>query len=311
MAFLFPGQGAQYVGMGKDFYENFAIAKQVFETSDDLLGWSFSRLIFEGPKEDLTQTKNSQLAIYIVSWAIHQVLRQEYPDLIPYVCAGLSLGEYTALAATGKISFTEGLRLVDQRAKLMQEACEISPGSLRVVLGMEPEEIQSVLNILPPEAYACIANVNCPGQVVIAGTVYGLDLASEELKKKGGKRILPLEVSGAFHSRLMLSAEQGLAPYIKESILRETQIRLVMNTPGEFVDDLSSIRSNLIEQVTHPVYWQRGIKMMEKEGVACFIEMGCGKTLQGMNKRIGVQSSTYSVEKIEEIGGLANVVVKG
>lgn len=310
IAFLFPGQGAQYVGMGKDFYENFPVAKRVFEEADDFLGFSFSRLIFEGPKEELTKTQNSQPAIYVVSWAIHQVARENYPDLKPYVCAGLSLGEYTALAATGKISFAEGLGLVQKRALLMQEACEIAPGSLRVVLGMDIETVQAVLADLPSGVYACIANLNCPGQIVIAGTVEGLDLAAEELKKRGGKRVLPLEVSGAFHSALMESAREKLAPFIERAVLQDTDVRLVMNTPGTFVDDLTSIRSHLIAQVTHPVYWQKGVEIMEKEGVTLFVEMGCGKTLQGMNKRIGVSSPTYSIEKIEELRGLADVVVK-
>src|SRR3990167_4717109 len=179
VAFLFPGQGAQYIGMGKDFYEQFPVAKRVFEEADAILGRSLSSLIFTGDKEELLQTKNSQPAIYVTSFAMHQVLQSACPDLIPYACAGLSLGEYTALAASGKISFAEGLQLVAKRAMLMQEACSITPGSLRVVLGMEEEAVRLALASCQGDSYACIANLNCPGQIVIAGTIKGLDLATE------------------------------------------------------------------------------------------------------------------------------------
>ena len=302
VAFLFPGQGSQYVGMGYDFYEKFPSAKEIFAKADEILECSFSKLIFEGPKEELTQTKNSQPAIYIVSWVIYQVLSQVCPSLTPYLCAGLSLGEYTALAATGRVSFEEGLRLVAKRAALMQEACVLSPGSMQVVLGMEESAIEAVLSKLPSVA-ASIANLNCPGQVVIAGTHEGLEVASGALKLAGAKRVLPLDVSGAFHSALMQSARDGLSPFLMNVTLKESPVLFVMNTPGDFVQDSSSIRANLISQVTEPVRWQAGIEAMVQEGVTHFIEIGCGKTLQGMNKRIGIKVPTYSLEKIEDLDG--------
>ncbi len=298
ICFIFPGQGSQYVGMGKDFYENFEAARKIFAKADEILGEGFSGLLFEGPIEELTLTKNSQPAIYVMSFAIYQVFSEMYPNVIPYACGGLSLGEYTALAVSGRISFEEGLRLVAKRASLMQEACEMSSGSMRVVLGLEESLIAAVLS---SEKEVCIANVNCPGQVVIAGTKSGLEEASIKLKEAGAKRVLPLEVSGAFHSNLMLSAKEGLAPFLLKADLKDTSTRFVMNTVGEFVEDLDKIRQNLIAQVTEPVYWQKGIEAMEREGATHFIEMGCGKTLQGMNKRIGVKAPTYSIEKVEEL----------
>ncbi|MES2199704.1 MAG: ACP S-malonyltransferase [Chlamydiota bacterium] len=303
ICFLFPGQGSQYVGMGKDFYEKFEVAQKVFDKADEVLGKSFSQLLFEGPMEELTLTKNSQPAIYVMSFAIYQVFSELYPNVTPYACAGLSLGEYTALAASGRISFEEGLRLVAKRASLMQEACEISSGSMRVVLGSEESFVASVLSSLQGKD-VCIANINCPGQIVIAGTKVGLEEASLKLKEAGAKRILPLEVSGAFHSNLMLPAKEGLTPFLLEAHLKDTPVRFVMNTVGGFVEDLQKIRENLIDQVTEPVYWQKGIEEMEREGATHFIEMGCGKTLQGMNKRIGVKAPTCSIEKVEELANI-------
>lgn len=298
-AFIFPGQGAQYVGMGKDFYHSSKEVKAVFARADDVLGSGFSSLIFEGPMEKLTETKYSQPAIYITSFAIFTSFQLKYPHIKPYVCAGLSLGEYTALAASGKISFEEGLELVAKRGELMQRACEIAPGSMRVVLAMEEKQIAEIL--LPMKQEVCVANLNCPGQVVIAGTKEGLEKASEALKAAGAKRVLPLEVSGAFHSFLMQSAREGLTPFLEKVHLQESPVRFVMNTPGDFVEDLAQIRKNLMAQVTEPVCWQKGIEAIELSGVTAFIEMGPGKTLQGMNKRIGVKVPTYSIEKMEEL----------
>ncbi len=305
ICFLFPGQGSQYVGMGKDFYEKFEVARNIFVKADEILGKNFSRLLFEGPMEELTLTKNSQPAIYVMSFAIYQVFSSMYPNIVPYACAGLSLGEYTALAVSGRISFEEGLRLVAKRACLMQEACEASSGSMRVVLGMEESSISPILSSLED---ICIANVNCPGQVVIAGTKSGLEEASLKLKEAGAKRILPLEVSGAFHSNLMMSAKEGLTPFLLKAELKDNSIRFVMNTVGDFVEDLQKIRQNLISQVTEPVYWQKGILAMERASATHFIEMGCGKTLQGMNKRIGVKAPTYSIEKVEELANIEEFI---
>ena len=255
----------------------------------------FLSSIFNGPSDELTQTKNSQLAIFITSIAILSCL-----PLKPVVCSGLSLGEYTALVAAGKLSFEDALPLVQARGALMQEACLKSPGTMVVVLGMEKAAIQEAIG---PIENVWIANLNCPGQVVIAGTKEGIDQASAVLKEKGARKVLPLEVSGAFHSGLMRSAQEGLKSYIDRLNLAQTDIDIVMNVQGNYVTDLNQMRQNMVSQVTHPVYWQKGIEA-QVNNIDLFIEIGPGKTLAGMNKRIGVQVETISIEKVEDLKGV-------
>ncbi len=296
--FLFPGQGAQYPGMGHDFYQEFPAARLVFQEADDLLSQKFSSLIFHGSANELALTKNSQLAIYVVSLAIWRTFQKEYPEIIPAVCAGLSLGEYSALTASGKLSFQEGLQLVKSRASFMQEACESHPGSMQVALGFEEEEVREAIEGLNG---VWIANLNCPGQVVIAGTKEGLEKATEELKKRKKCRVLPLEVSGAFHSGLMEQARQKLEPFIRSTQLSSGQSRIVMNAIGDFVDNSTEIYQCMIDQVTHPVLWQKGIEAMRAENMELYLEMGPGKTLIGMNRRIGIEeNASISLETVKD-----------
>jgi [acyl-carrier-protein] S-malonyltransferase len=299
IAFIFPGQGAQYVGMGKDFFDGFAEARLVFQEADDLLKASFSKLIFEGPKEELTLTKNSQLAIYIMSLAILRTFQKEFPEIEPHVCAGLSLGEYTALTAASRITFKECLPLVRARGLFMHEAAESTKGTMRVVLGMEEEEIRKIL----PEGI-WVANLNCPGQVVIAGKESMMETAATLLKEKGAKRVLPLDVSGAFHTPLMRPAQEKLKPLIEGVTLKESPVEMVMNVVGGPVTSLAELKSAMISQVTSPVFWERGIRSIESRGIDFFLEIGCGKTLSGMNKKIGVQAPTLSLEKITDLRSL-------
>jgi [acyl-carrier-protein] S-malonyltransferase len=307
-AFLFPGQGAQYPGMGKDFYAQFPIARQTFEEADSFLGRSFSKLIFEGPSDELTLTKNSQIAIYIVSIAIFRVVSEQFPDLKPIVCAGLSLGEYTALVAACKISFTDCLRLVRARAEAMHRACQETKGSMQVVLGMTEEAVEAVIGALNPSHPVWVANLNCPGQIVIAGSIESLELAAGALKQGGAKRILPLEVSGAFHSALMRSAQEQLAVKIATTPFEESSVEIVMNVPGDFVASRELMRQALIDQVVSPVRWEKGIcKMVERKVDAC-LEMGPGRALSSMNKRIGVAQPTYSVEKATDLEELNKIM---
>lgn len=301
IAFLFPGQGAQYVGMAKDFHDHFPIAKETFQEADDLLSSNFSRLIFEGPSDELTLTKNAQVAIFIASIAIWRTVCQQFPSLKPAVCAGLSLGEYTALTASSRLSFAECLSLVRARGNYMHEACLSTEGTLQVVLGLEPEAVEQALHALAKPHQAWIANLNCPGQVVIAGTKAGMPAAAEAIKAKGAKRVLPLEVSGAFHSPLMREAQERLSSHILSAPFKESEIALVMNVPGRYVTALAEMKRFLIDQVTSPVYWEKGIRAMMADAVTLHIEMGCGKTLQGMNKRIGVPVPTLSIEKITNL----------
>ncbi len=304
-AFLFPGQGAQYPGMGKDFYDSFPVARQVFQEADEHFEMEFSRLIFEGPASELTLTKNSQVAIYITSVAILRTVRYRFPEIFPFACAGLSLGEYTALTASNRVSFTECLDLVRLRAALMHAACEEEKGSMQIVLGLDAQVVQDAVKELPAGTRVWVANLNCPGQVVIAGTPEGLSLAGEVLKMKGAKRVLPLDVSGAFHSGLMRTAQQKLAPRIESTEFIKSDIALVMNVPGGLVEDPNQIRHYLIEQVASPVLWEKGVHSMVGQGVECYLEMGPGKTLAGMNKRIGVAQPTFSIEKISDLEELS------
>ena len=298
-AFLFPGQGAQIPGMGQDFYDAFSIAKQTFEEADERLGESFSRFIFEAPLCELTMTNRAQLAIFIVSTAILRTVKEQFPALEPHVCAGLSLGEYTAIMAAGKMAFGDALELVRLRGEAMHEACRLEKGTLFVVLGLSEEVVAQTLKSLEPER-VWIANLNCPSQVVIAGAEREMPRAVEALRAKGAKKILPLDVAGAFHSPLMHSAQEQLGPRIQAAPFIESQTQLVMNVPGDFVTESPLIRRYLFEQVVSPVRWEKGIRAMDSI-VDFYLEMGPSKSLSGMNKRMGVQGVTLSIEKVTDV----------
>lgn len=302
-AFLFPGQGAQIPGMGRDFYEAFSIAKQTFEEADERLSHSFSRFIFEASAKELTMTNRAQLAIFIVSTAILRTVKEQFPSLEPHVCAGLSLGEYTAVMAAGKISFGDALELVALRGEAMHEACGLEKGTMFVVLGLSEEAVAQALSSLR-EPRVWIANLNCPEQVVIAGTESEMPRAIEALKAQGAKKILPLDVAGAFHSPLMHSAQEKLGPRIEAAPFISSQTQLVMNVPGDFVSELPLIRRYLFEQVVSAVRWEKGIRAMD-DAIDFYLEMGPGKSLSGMNKRIGVKGVSLSVEKVTDLESIA------
>lgn len=308
IAFLFPGQGAQYVGMGKDFVETFPVARETFEEADDRLQRKLSSVILNGPDNVLTETKNSQTGIYVVSMAILRVLNGLFPQLTPSICAGLSLGEYTALSASGKLAFDQCLLLVQLRGMYMNEACENSKGTMAVVIGLNAKDVEQIVKEvnLPNDLWA--ANFNCPGQVVISGTLKGIEAGTAAAKARGAKRVLPLQVHGAFHSGLMNTAEKRLADHIKGAPIKDSHIALVMNVPGASVKEVAEIKENLIKQVTHSVRWEQGIEAMVDEGVDLFVEIGCGKTLAGFNKRINVPAPTISIEKVSDIQELETLL---
>ena len=301
IAFIFPGQGAQYPGMGKDFYDSSQVARTLFEEANDLLGRDLTSVIFNGPVETLTETRNSQTGIYLVSVAILRVLSELFPETAPTICAGLSLGEYTAATAAGYLSFEDGLPLVQYRGQFMNDACEASQGAMAVILGLSPDLVEEIVREanLPDDLWA--ANFNCPGQVVVSGTHKGVEAAAAAAKAKGAKRVLPLQVHGAFHSGLMIEAQERLSEHVSEIPLNEPRAKLVMNVTGDVVNDENAVRDLLIRQVTSPVRWQQGVETIENQGVDLYIEMGPGKTLAGFNKRIGVQSPTISIERIDDI----------
>lgn len=301
IAFLFPGQGAQYPGMAKDFYEQFPQAKQIFEEADDVLKRNLSSIILEGPESVLTETKNSQTGIYVASMAILSVLKRLFPEMQASFFAGLSLGEYSALTASEHLDFDQTLQLVQYRGQYMNDACEATKGSMAVILGLDAEEVEQLVKEvnLPQDLWA--ANFNCPGQVVISGTLKGIDAGSAAAKIKGAKRVLPLQVYGAFHSGLMQQAEDRLAGHVLQTPIKESSFNLVMNLTANVVKDVNQIKENLIKQVTHPVRWEQSIRYMIGQKVDLFIEIGCGKTLAGFNKRIGVLGPTISIEKTNDL----------
>lgn len=301
IAFLFPGQGAQYVGMGKDFISTFPIAKQTFEEADEVLQRNLTKIVKEGPEDLLTETRNSQTGIFVTSVALLRVLQQLFPNLAAHHCAGLSLGEYTALHASQRLNFSDTLKIVQLRGQYMNDACEANRGTMAVVLGLNADEVEATVNEVKLPNDIWVANYNCPGQIVISGTLKGIEAATAALQAKGAKRVLPLQVYGAFHSGLMKMAEDKLAPHINTLELMDSPIDLVMNVVGNSVRDLTQMRENLIKQVTHSVRWEQGIRHMMSSGVDLFIEIGCGKTLSGFNKRIGVLAPTWSLEKVEDL----------
>lgn len=306
-AFLFPGQGAQYAGMCKDFFENFPKARQTFQEADDALHRKLSKIILDGPEEELTETKNSQVGIYVTSMAILRVINDLYPKLHPYICAGLSLGEYTALTASKRLDFETCLSLIQYRGHYMNEACESNQGAMAVVLGLDAKEVESLVKEVNLPRDLWVANFNCPGQVVISGTRRGIEAGAATAKAKGAKRILPLPVHGAFHSGLMKTAEERLAEHIKQAPIKNSSVGFVMNVTGKLVADLSEIKSNLIKQVTSPVRWEQGIRVMGDEAVDLFIEIGCGKALTGFNKRILPNITSISIEKVADLDQLSKI----
>ena len=293
IAILFPGQGAQAVGMGQELSRSFPIARQTFEEADDLLSYSLSKIMFEGPETLLVETRYSQLALFAAGAAAFRVVQQEL-SLEPAAAAGLSLGEYTALFASGRLGFAETLSLVRLRAELMNEACETSKGTMAAVLGLAAEQIEEIVSGIPS---VWVANYNCPGQTVISGTLEGVEKAMVCLKEKGAKRVLPLSVHGAFHSGLMQSAANLLGPAIQRAPIVESLAAFAMNVPGDFVEGVDAVKQNLTLQVTHPVRWEQSVRALMGQSIDVYLELGCGKTLTGLVKKTHPAAVAYSMDK--------------
>lgn len=303
IAFIFPGQGSQFVGMAHDFVTTFQEAKYVFEEGNDILNRNLSKIVFEGPLELLTETKNSQTGIYLCSMAILRVLEKQYPSLKPILTSGLSLGEYTALTASGKLSFADTLPLIQCRGEWMNEACEMKKGTMAAIFGLSNEVLESIVEGIDD---LWVANYNAPGQTVISGSDKGVAEGVEKAKAKGAKRAIPLQVHGAFHSGYMSYAKEKLEAKIREVSLKDSAIDIVMNVPGTAVKESTSIQNYLIEQVTSPVKWEQGIRSMQN--IDLFIEIGCGRVLTGLNRQIGVNVPTINVSKITDLEELAKVL---
>lgn len=288
-AYIFPGQGAQFVGMGLDLYENHPLAQELFEKANDILGFSITDIMFEGTPEDLKQTKVTQPAIFLHSVILSKVLGDNFkPDMV----AGHSLGEFSALVANGTLNFEDGLKLVSQRASAMQKACEIQPSTMAAVLGLEDEVVEKICN--ETEGIVVAANYNCPGQLVISGEIEAVNTACEKLKEAGARRALLLPVGGAFHSSLMEPAREELAAAIKATNFSEPSCPIYQNVPTTAVTNANEIKANLISQLTAPVKWTQSVQQMVKDGGRSFVEVGPGKVLQGLVRKIDSGAETSS-----------------
>ncbi|MDE7159868.1 MAG: ACP S-malonyltransferase [Muribaculaceae bacterium] len=288
-AYVFPGQGAQFTGMGKDLYDNNPQAREMMEKANEILGFRITDLMFEGTEEDLKQTKVTQPAIFLHSVVLAKSLGDDFkPDMV----AGHSLGEFSALVAAGALSFEEGLKLVSARAHAMQKACEATPSTMAAVLALPDEKVEEICSTIEGEVVAP-ANYNCPGQVVISGSVAGIDAACAKMLEAGAKRAMKLKVGGAFHSPLMQPAQEELAEAIAAAKFRIPVCPVYQNVDGKPHTDPEEIKANLIAQLTAPVRWTHGVEAMVADGADEFIELGPGNVLQGLVKKIarGVATS--------------------
>ena len=303
VAFMFPGQGSQLVGMGKDVADAYAVARQTFEQADDFLGFALSDLIFNGPAESLNDTINTQPALYITSMAILRALRSELPDAIPAFAAGHSFGEFTALAAFGSLSFEDGLRLVRERGRLMKEAGEQQPGAMAALLAVDIETVRDICARARAETggVLVVANDNCPGQVVISGDNGTLDRALELAKEAGARRALKLAVSIAAHSPLMLSSAEQFRQAVAATTFQIPHIPIYGNVSAAPLSDVESIRQELGAQLTSPVRWRESMEAMIAQGATLFAEIGPKDVLTGLIKRIDGSKATANLNSAENL----------
>ena len=280
-AYIFPGQGAQFVGMGKDLYEKYPLAQELFEQANKILGFSITDIMFEGTAEELKQTDVTQPAIFLHSVITAKILGDNFK---PQMVAGHSLGEFSALVANGVLSFEDGLTLVSKRAKAMQKACEQTKGTMAAVLGLEDAVVEETCKNM--EGVVVPANYNCPGQLVISGEIEAINNACDAMKEKGAKRALVLPVGGAFHSPLMAPAKEELATAIQNTVFNEPICPIYQNVTASAVDTAKEIQENLIAQLTAPVKWTQTIQQMIADGATEFTEVGPEKVLQGLLRKI-------------------------
>jgi len=287
-AFIFPGQGAQFTGMGKDLYDQFDLAKALFEQANDILGFRITDIMFEGTAEQLKETKVTQPAIFLHS----VILAKTLPDFAPEMVAGHSLGEFSALVANGTLSFEDGLRLVSKRALAMQAACEVAPSTMAAVLGLADEQVEAICE--STEGVVVAANYNCPGQLVISGEFSAVERACEALKAAGAKRALLLPVGGGFHSPMMEPARAELANAIESTHFNEPLCPVYQNVTAAAVSDAATIQKNLILQLTAPVRWTQSVQQMIADGATSFTEVGPGKVLVGLVSKIDKEAVVIS-----------------
>lgn len=289
-AYVFPGQGAQFTGMGKDLYDNHPKAKSLFEQANDILGFRITDIMFTGTADELKQTNVTQPAIFIHS----VVAALTHDGFDPQMVAGHSLGEFSSLVANKTLSFEDALRLVAQRASAMQRACEQNPSTMAAILGLDDQKVEEICASITDEVVVA-ANYNCPGQLVISGSLKGIDIACEKMKAAGAKRALPLQVGGAFHSPLMEPAREELAKAIESTRFSAPICPVYQNVNAMPSTDVAEIKRNLIAQLTSPVRWTQSVQRMVADGATTFIECGPGKVLQGLVKKIAPQAEAMSL----------------
>ena len=304
-ALLFAGQGAQTVGMGKDLAEAFPSAKAWFDRANATLGYDLAAVCFSGPESELTKTENAQPGIYLVSWIALELLRERVPDLAFDATAGLSLGEFTALAAAGSFSFEDGLKVVRQRGRFMQEACEATQGGMAAIIGLDEAVTREVCAATGVE----LANLNCPGQIVISGAADKMTAACDLAKAKGAKRALPLPVAGAYHSKLMASAQPKLAAELAKICVQTPRVPVYSNVTAAPHTTPDDIRATLVKQVTSSVRWEESIRAMLAAGYTRFIELGPGSALSGFMKRIDKTATIYNVSDVASLEATVKALI--
>ena len=294
-AFVFPGQGAQYPGMGKDLYDNSVIAKELFNKANEILGFEITKIMFEGTADELKQTKVTQPAIFLHSVILAKVLGKKFS---PEMTAGHSLGEFSALVSAGALSFEDGLRLVSKRAQAMQKACEAQPSTMAAIVGLADDVVERVC--AETDGIVVAANYNCPGQLVISGAVEAVNVACERLKTEGAKRALLLPVGGAFHSPLMEPAREELAAAIEATEIKKPICPVYQNVNAQQQTDPATIKNNLIAQLTGPVRWTQTVENMLADGATSFTELGPGKVLQGLVMKVNNEVERNGYDKLPE-----------
>jgi [acyl-carrier-protein] S-malonyltransferase len=299
VAFVFPGQGAQYVGMGEDIANQYIEAKEVFKSANEALGYKISEICFKGPEEKLKKTVHTQPAILTTSIACYKVLQNH--NILPDFVAGHSLGEYSAIVAANGIDFNDAVKIVEKRGTYMEEAVPDGKGAMAAILGLDSEKVNEVIEDISGYGIIELANINCPGQVVVAGEKEATDLLIEKVIEKGAKKAIPLKVSGPFHSSLMLSAANKLEIDLNKTKFSNVNIPIAINYTGEIISDIDKIKIGLKKQVYNSVLWDKSIRNLIKNGVNIFIEIGPGKVLSGLIKKIDRNVKIYNVENIKSL----------
>jgi [acyl-carrier-protein] S-malonyltransferase len=305
VAFLFPGQGAQAVGMGKDLYQAISASRQIFDLACEILEFDIRNLCFEGPQETLNRTEISQPAILVSSVAALAALKERGRGIVFEAAAGLSLGEYTALVAAGALRFEDALRLVQKRGRYMQEACDAQPSGMASVIGLPREKVRQACEAAKGAGVICMANMNAPGQVAISGDVKALEVAMQKARELGAKRVVPLRVAGAFHSPLMDPAAEKLKVELQKTDFSAAQVPVVANVTAGYVTRAEDIREALARQVNNPVLWEDSMNKLLADGFDTFYEIGPGRVLAGILRRMAPKVAIYNLRNLDDLKALS------